>query len=72
MTLGPALAAVIGSEPIPRTEVTKRLWDYIKAHQLQDAQNKRLINADDKLLAVFGKPQVTMFEIAKVLSQHLS
>ena len=67
-----ALAVVVGSEPLPRTEVTKRLWDYIKAHNLQDAKDKRSINADDKLKPVFGKPQVTMFEIAKVLSNHLS
>ena len=63
---------MIGSEPIPRTEVTKRLWDYIKAHQLQDATNKRLINADEKLLAVFGKPQVTMFEMTKLVNGHMS
>ena len=72
MTIGPALAAVIGSEPIPRTEVTTRLWDYIKAHQLQDTANKRLINADEKLLAVFGKPQVTMFEMTKLVNGHMS
>ena len=66
------LAAVIGAEPVARTEATKKLWDYIKAHQLQDAKDRRSINADAKLKPVFGKDQVTMFEIAKVLSNHLS
>ncbi|TAH13630.1 MAG: DNA topoisomerase III [Curvibacter sp.] len=67
-----ALAAVIGAEPVARTEVIKKLWDYIKAHGLQDATNKRAINADAKLLAVFGKPQVTMFELAGIAGKHLS
>jgi DNA topoisomerase-3 len=67
-----ALAAVIGSEPVARTQVIKKLWDYIKANGLQDATNKRAINADAKLLAVFGKPQVTMFELAGIAGQHLS
>jgi DNA topoisomerase-3 len=67
-----ALAGVIGTEPVARTEATKKLWDYIKAHNLQDAKDKRSINADAKLKPVFGKDQVTMFEIAKVLSNHLS
>ena len=66
------LAAVIGAEPVARTEVIKKLWDYIKAHGLQDATNKRAINADAKLLAVFGKPQVTMFELAGIAGKHLS
>jgi len=66
-----ALAAVIGSEPIARAQVIKKLWDYIKANNLQDAANKRAINADDKLLAVFGKPQVTMFELAGIVGKHL-
>jgi upstream activation factor subunit UAF30 len=72
MTLSPALAAVIGPGPTPRTEVTKRLWDYIKAHNLQDAKNRTLINADDKLRAVFDKGQVTMFEMTKLVNAHLS
>jgi chromatin remodeling complex protein RSC6 len=72
MTLSPALTAVIGPGPASRTEVTKRIWDYIKAHQLQDAQNRRLINADDKLFAVFDKRQVTMFEMTKLVNAHLS
>ncbi|MDB5966902.1 MAG: topoisomerase, partial [Polaromonas sp.] len=67
-----ALAAVIGSEPVARTQVIKKLWDYIKAEKLQDATNKRAINADAKLLAVFGKPQVTMFELAGIVGKHLS
>lgn len=66
-----ALAAVIGAEPVARAEVIKKLWDYIKANNLQDATNKRVINADDKLLAVFGKPQVTMFELAGIVGKHL-
>jgi DNA topoisomerase III len=67
-----ALAAVIGSEPVARTQVIKKLWDYIKAQGLQDAANKRNINADAKLLAVFGKAQVTMFELAGIVGKHLS
>ena len=67
-----ALAAVIGSEPVSRPEVVKKLWDYIKANGLQDATNKRAINADAKLLAVFGKPQITMFELAGIVGKHLS
>jgi len=66
------LAAVIGAEPIARPQVMKKLWDYIKANGLQDAQDKRSINADAKLLAVFGKPQVTMFELAGIAGKHLS
>ncbi len=66
-----ALAAVIGKEPVARPQVIKKLWDYIKANGLQDAANKRNINADDKLLAVFGKPQVTMFELAGIVGKHL-
>jgi DNA topoisomerase-3 len=67
-----ALAAVIGNEPVARTQVIKKLWDYIKAENLQDSANKRNINADAKLLAVFGKPQVTMFELAGIVGKHLS
>jgi DNA topoisomerase III len=72
LTPSPQLAAVIGAEPVARTEVIKRLWDYIKANGLQDATNKRAINADAKLLPVFGKPQVTMFELAGIVGKHLS
>jgi len=67
-----ALAAVIGAEPVARTQVIKKLWDYIKAEGLQDAANKRAINADAKLLPVFGKPQVTMFELAGIVGKHLT
>jgi DNA topoisomerase-3 len=66
-----ALAAVIGAEPIARAQVIKKLWDYIKANGLQDATNKRAINADAKLLPVFGKPQVSMFELAGIVGKHL-
>jgi DNA topoisomerase-3 len=65
------LAAVVGSQPIARTEVIRKLWDYIKANGLQDSKNRRAINADDKLLRVFGKPQVTMFELAGIVGKHL-
>ena len=66
------LAAVIGEKAIPRTEVTKKIWDYIKKNKLQDAINRRMINADDKLKAVFGgKKQVSMFEMTKLVSAHL-
>lgn len=66
------LAAVVGSEPLPRGELTKKLWDYIKANGLQDAQKRTQINADDKLKAVFGgKAQVTMFEMTKLVSAHI-
>ena len=66
------LAAVVGSTPIPRTEVTKRLWDYIKKNKLQDAKNKRMIKADAALKEVFGgKATVNMFEMTKLVSKHL-
>lgn len=72
LTPSAALAAVIGAEAIARTQVIKKLWDYIKANGLQDAKNKRAINADSKLLPVFGKPQVTMFELAGIVGKHLT
>ena len=65
------LAAVVGDKPIPRTEVTKRLWAYIKKHHLQDKKNKRMIHADDALKPVFGKPSLNMFEMTKAVSKHL-
>ena len=71
MTPSAALAAVIGSSAIPRTQVVKKLWDYIKKHKLQDATNRRNINADEKLKAVFGKDTVSMFEMTKIVSKHL-
>ena len=72
MTPSSVLAAVIGAMPMPRTEVTKKIWDYIKKNKLQDAINRRLINADEKLRAVFGgKGKVSMFEMTKLVSNHL-
>src|SRR3954452_8565340 len=65
------LAAVVGSEPLPRPEVVSKVWDYIKKHKLQDPKNKREIMADDKLEKVFGKKSVTMFEMNKHLAAHL-
>jgi chromatin remodeling complex protein RSC6 len=73
MTPSATLAAVVGDKGLPRTEVTKKVWEYIKKHGLQDAANKRMINADDKLKAIFGgKKQVSMFEMTKLISAHLS
>ena len=66
------LAAVVGSDPLPRPEVVSKVWDYIKKNKLQDPQNKREIMADEKLQAVFGKNRVTMFEMNKHLAQHLT
>ena len=71
LTPSPELAAVIGAQAVPRTEVTKKIWDYIKQHNLQDPANKRNINADAKLRPIFGKDQVTMFELTKVVNAHL-
>ena len=66
------LAAVVGSNPIPRTEITKKLWQYIKRNGLQDAKERRMINADDKLKAVFGgKGKVSMFEMTKLVNKHI-
>ena len=66
------LSAVIGGKPMPRTEVTKKIWDYIKKNNLQDSKNKRMINADEKLKPCFGgKKQVSMFEMTKLVSKHL-
>jgi chromatin remodeling complex protein RSC6 len=71
LTLSPALAAVLGDKPLPRTEIVSKLWVYIKAHKLQDSINKRMINADAKLKAVFGKAQVSMFEMAGLIGKHV-
>jgi chromatin remodeling complex protein RSC6 len=66
------LAAIVGSDPLPRSAVTKAIWDYIKQHGLQDPKNKQRINADDKLRAVFdGRDQVNMFEMTKLISGHM-
>jgi upstream activation factor subunit UAF30 len=68
-----ALSAVVGSSPLPRTELTKKLWAYIKRNGLQDSKNRRAINADDKLRPVFGgKSQVTMFDMTKMVNKHVS
>jgi chromatin remodeling complex protein RSC6 len=68
-----ALSAVVGSSPLPRTELTKKLWAYIKRNGLQDAKNRRAINADDKLRPVFGgRSQVTMFDMTKMVNKHVS
>ena len=68
-----ALAKVVGSDPIPRSEITKKLWDYIKSNNLQDPANKRMINADDVLKPIFGgRDQVSMFEMTKLVNQHMS
>jgi upstream activation factor subunit UAF30 len=66
------LAAVVGSKPLPRTEVTKKIWAYIKKNGLQDKVNRRMINADSALKPLFGKNQVSMFEMTKLVSKHLS
>jgi len=72
MTPSSTLAAVVGNSPMPRTEVTSKLWGYIKKNNLQDKTNRRMINADDKLREVFGgKRQVSMFEMTKLVSKHL-
>ena len=73
MNISESLAVIVGSNPIPRTEVVKKLWAYIKKNKLQDTQNKRNINADENLKTVFeGKSTVTMFEMTKLVNKHLS
>jgi len=73
VNIGEALQPIVGSKPMPRTEVTKKLWDYIKKNKLQDAKERRNINADDNLKKVFGgKKTVSMFEMTKLVSKHLS
>ncbi len=71
LTPSTMLSAVVGATPIPRTEVVKKLWAYIKKHNLQDSKNRRNINADDKLKPIFGKNTVSMFEMTKLVSKHL-
>jgi chromatin remodeling complex protein RSC6 len=72
MTPSPSLAAIIGDKPVPRTEVTKKVWDYIKKNNLQDATKRTMINADAKLREIFKKGQVSMFEMTKLINNHLS
>ena len=72
LTPSESLGAVVGSKPLPRTEIIKKIWDYIKKNGLQDKVNRRMINADDKLKTVFGgKEQISMFELAKVVNNHV-
>jgi len=71
LTPSTALAAIVGASPLPRTQIVKKMWDYIKKHNLQDAKNRRNINADDKLKPIFGKATVSMFEMTKLVSKHL-
>lgn len=71
LTASPALAEVIGSKPLPRTEIVKKIWDYIRKNNLQDKKNKRNINADSKLKPLFGKDQISMFDLAKIISKHV-
>jgi len=72
LTVSADLGKVIGNEPTPRTQIIKKIWDYIKANDLQDKENRRMINADDKLKVVFGgKKQISMFELAKIVNNHV-
>jgi upstream activation factor subunit UAF30 len=71
LTPSSTLAEVIGSKAIPRTEVVKKIWDYIKKNNLQDKKNRRMINADTKLKPLFGKDQISMFDLAKIVSKHV-
>ena len=71
LTHDATLAAVIGNQPIPRTEIVKKMWDYIRANNLQDSKNRRMINADSKLRPLFGKEQISMFELAKIVNEHV-
>jgi upstream activation factor subunit UAF30 len=71
LTPSPQLAAVVGSAPLPRTEVVRKLWVYIKKNKLQDSANKRMVNADAKLKEIFGKAQVSMFEMAGLIGKHV-
>jgi upstream activation factor subunit UAF30 len=72
MTPSPQLAAVVGSSPMPRTEITKKLWQYIKRKGLQDEKNRRAINADENLRPIFKRDQVSMFDMTKLVNKHLS
>ena len=71
LTPSATLGEVVGSKPMPRTEVVKKIWDYIKKNNLQDAKNRRMINADAKLKPIFGKDQISMFELAKIVNKHV-
>jgi chromatin remodeling complex protein RSC6 len=71
LTASPVLAEVIGNKPLPRTEIVKKIWDYIRKNNLQDKKDRKMINADTKLRPLFGKDQISMFELAKVVSKHV-
>ena len=71
VTPSATLAEIVGSKPLPRTELTKKLWAYIKKNGLQDQKNRRMINADDKLRPIFGKAQVSMFDMTKLVNKHV-
>src|SRR5512141_2414531 len=71
LTPSATLGEVVGTKPLPRTEVVKKIWDYIKKNNLQDAKNRRMINADAKLKPIFGKDQISMFELAKIVNKHV-
>ncbi|HVL66707.1 MAG TPA: SWIB/MDM2 domain-containing protein [Vicinamibacterales bacterium] len=71
VTPSASLAEVVGNKPLPRTELTKKLWAYIKKNGLQDQKNKRMIKADDRLRPIFGKPQVNMFEMTRLVNKHV-
>src|ERR1043166_6806179 len=71
LTVSPALGEIIGTKPMPRTEIVKRIWDYIKKNGLQDKKNRRMINADGKLRPIFGKEQISMFDLAKIVGKNV-
>src|SRR5688500_17036011 len=71
LNASPALAEVIGTKPLPRTEIVKKIWDYIRKNNLQDKKNRRMINADTKLKPLFGKDQISMFDLAKIVSKNV-
>jgi upstream activation factor subunit UAF30 len=71
LTPSATLGEVVGTKPLPRTEVVKKIWEYIKKNNLQDAKNRRMINADAKLKPIFGKDQISMFELAKIVNKHV-
>ena len=71
LAVSAALGEVVGNKPLPRTEIVKKMWDYIKKNNLQDKKNRRMINADAKLKAVLGKAQVSMFELAGIINKHV-
>jgi upstream activation factor subunit UAF30 len=71
LTPSAVLGEVIGTKPLPRTEIVKKIWDYIRKNNLQDKKNRRMINADTKLKPLFGKDQISMFDLAKIVSKHV-